>query len=184
MASTLFFGVDHGTAAGTPQRGNPTTGVSNCSLHASDNSTDAYINSTITAGNNSMVRYHWVMFSGTANNINSCRINHVSGVYNAGISLKFQTGTADGSNWYATPSASTLATLTHDLTNTGSASSTGISFLIGPSGAWGGSKQSSSTSLPCWSQYLTFQMQTLSSTSAGNSTAAGNYAIQVSWNES
>lgn len=183
MASTFQWGIDHGAQGGTPTRGTPTTGVLNCSFKSIDDSTTAFPNAVITAGANSFERFHWGMWSGAGvNQINTVKINHVSGVFNAGISLKFQTGSANASNWYTTPSATTNANLIQDLTNTGSASVSGIAVMIGDSGAWGGSKTSSFSTIPCWSQYLTFQLVSTAGTNAGN-VSSPNYALQLSWNE-
>lgn len=181
MPSTFFWGIDHGAAGGTPERGNTsTTGVGNCSLINADNSTTAFTSSTITAGNNSFIRYHWGLFSGSFNEVNTVKFNHVSGALNAGITLKFR---PSGSGWYATPTATTLSTLIHDLTNTGLAASTGVAVLVGITGPFADGKAATTTTTPSYTEYLTLQLVTASTTAAGNSTSAGNYAMQLAWNE-
>jgi hypothetical protein len=168
MAANFEFYEDNGTQAGSPPKGttravNRTEG----NWKNIDDSTTAYSSSPITAGNNSFNKYQFGIFSGTFNQVTNIKWNHTSGTFGAGLTLKFLNTTG-----YTTPATATDARLTRDVTLTG-AVSTGYAILVGGTGPEATGKQSSSTSVPCFTEYLVTQLQTTVAAGAGDTALCG-----------
>lgn len=183
MASSFAFGEDNGTAS-TPPRGNVrTTGITSIDLKSADDyNTTSYANQPITAGNNSYTKYIWGIYSGSFNQINTVKYNHLSGSFGAGFTLVAFTG---ASGFYATPSASTNAALIHNITATGNVSTTGLALIIGGTGLAGEGpeatgKSTSTSANPAYTSYIAIQLQTSILASAGN---VGPYTLGLSWLE-
>ena len=182
MASTLFFCFDNGATLGTEARGTTSsTGIGNISLMNADSNAGNYGTNTIAAGSNSYDKFLFLMWSGSFNNVNSVRFNHVSGNLGAGLQFLFGTGS---SGFYRSPASTANSALTFALTSTGL-----LSTGIGPIQIGTGSpnifagKASSSTNSPTFSSFIGGQLQTTISASAGDASPIP-YVFGVSWLES
>jgi hypothetical protein len=165
MASIFNFCVDYGAASTPPERGlNRITGQGNVNWKNLDDPTVAYSAYPITAGQNSFDFNLFGMWSGTFNQITSVKFQHVSGTPTAGISLFLGTGS---SGFYRTPAITSNSTLTIDFSSTGNIS-TGVTVFVGAVGPEQTGKNASCTVSPTYSQYLTTQKRTASSTAAGD----------------
>ncbi len=145
-----------------------------------DSTTDNYASFPITDGNNSYEKWFAGKFSGTFNTILAGLFAHTAVAFGSGLTLKGQPSmTSDGDKEaYTTPSASTNANLTVDMT---SVTSIGSGQVV-----WFGetdqtsTKTASETTNPCWTNYLTTQLQT-SGASAGD-TATVTMTLQYDEN--
>lgn len=81
---------------------------------------------------------------------------------------------------YTTPSATTNAGLTTDMT-TAIAIGSGVAVWVGATGPYASGKATSSTIVPCYTNYLTTQLQTTSSAAAGD-TATVTLTLQYQEN--
>lgn len=170
MAATFDWQEDTGTAAGSPAKGTTrTTGVTDVNWKNSGVQTDAYSSFPITAGNNSFSKWQFGKFTGTFNQILGGLFAHTATAFGTGLTLKGPPAmTADGDNLtYATPSAATLATLTNDMTAVVAITS-GVAVWFGATGPEATGKAASMTTNPCYTNWLTTQLQTTGSAAAGD----------------
>lgn len=178
MAATFQWGESNGTATGSPATGTSNfVGATDSNWKNIDdctaNSGSAYTAFPITAGNNSFTKNQWGKFSGTFGSISSVLWAHTAGTLGTGLTLKTVV-----TSTYTTPAASTNAALTTDSTSAISISS-GAAVLLSSVGPQGASPGSSSTANPCYTQFLASQLQTLSSSSSGD-TASVTLTLQYS----
>lgn len=147
-----------------------------------DDSTTAYTASPITAGNNSFDKWQYGHFSGTFNQILGGLWAHTAGALGAGLTLKASpTMTADANRLaYATPSATTNANLSYDATAV-IAIGSGKAVWFGATGPANSGKAASMTTNPCYTNYLTTQLQTTGSAVAGD-TATVTMTLQYQEN--
>lgn len=140
-----------------------------------DDSTTAYSSSPITAGNNSYEKWIYGKFSGTFNQISAGLWAHTAGALGTGLTIKGQPAmTADGDRLaYATPSTTTNASLTFTDTSV-TAITSGRAVWFGATGPASSGKAASMSTNPCYTNYLTNQLQTTGSAGAGDTT-------QITW---
>ncbi len=178
MASTFQFGEDNGAAIHVPTRGTTrTTGVTQVNFKNTDDVSTTYSTSPITAGNNSYEKFQWGLWTGSFNEITNVKFNHTSGVYGAGLTLKFY---PSGTGMYSTPATTTNALLLHDLTSTGLVS-TGLAIRIGINGPEHTGKGTSSNGTVVYTEYLASQLQTSVAASPGDTALIG---LTIQWDES
>lgn len=134
-----------------------------------DDSTTAYSSSPITAGNNSFEKWQFGHFSGSFNQILNGLWSHTATAFGANLTLKAsKTMTADGDRLaYATPSTVTNANLTYDATAV-TAIGSGKAVWFGATGPASAGKAASMTTNPCYTNYLTSQLQTAVGAAAGD----------------
>lgn len=177
MPSTVFICEDNGTAVGSAARGTTrTTGVSNVNWKNADDTVTAYSSVPIDAGNNSYEKFHYLLFSGSYNQISNGLFNHVSGVLGAGLTLK---AWISGSGFYTTPSTTANAGFLYNLTATGNIA-TGIAFRLGGQGPELTGKGTSTNANPAFSEYFGTQLQTTIAASAGDTAVV---YFQYKWQE-
>lgn len=145
-----------------------TSNRTECNWKNIDDSTTAYTSSPITAGNNSYDKWQYGKFSGTYNQILNGKWAHTAGVLGTGLTLK---GAPTGASQltYATPSTTANANLSVDMTAV-TAIGSGTVVYFGGTSANTGSKTASTTANPAYTNYLTTQLQTTVSASAGDTT--------------
>jgi len=134
-----------------------------------DDSTTAYSSSPITAGNNSFEKWQYGHFSGTFNTILGGLFAHTATAFGAGLTLKGPPAMAADANRlaYATPSAAANANLTTDMTAVVAITS-GVAVWFGATGPANSGKAASMTTNPCYTNYLTTQLQTTGAAAAGD----------------
>jgi hypothetical protein len=162
MAATFAWDRDHGTQTGTPTRGTTTsTGVTDVNWKNSDTEATDYSAAPITDGNNSFDNWMFGHFSGTYNQVLSGLFAHTSTAFGTGLTLKGTPAcTGDGDRLlYTTPSATTNANLTNNMTSAISIAS-GVAVFFGATGPYATGKAASSTANPAYTNYLTTQLQT------------------------
>ena len=170
MAATFAFDRDHGTATGSPTHGTTTsTGVTDVNWKNSDTEATSYTAAPITAGNNSFDNWLFGHFSGTYNNILSGLFAHTATAFGTGLTLKGPPAcTGDGDRLlYTTPSATTNATLTTNMTSV-IAIGSGVAVCFGATGPYATGKAATIASNPAYTNYLTTQLQTTGSAVAGD----------------
>lgn len=183
MAATFAFQEDTGAAAGSPTKGttrtNPATDVN---WKNSGVVTDAYSAFPITAGLNSFQKAIFGNFSGTFNQILAGLFAHTATAFGANLTLKGVVAmTADGDRWlYVTPSAGTDAALTVDMTSA-IAIGSGVAVWFGATGPEATGKAASMTTNPCFTNFLTTQLQVGASADAGD-TAQVTLTLQYNEN--
>jgi hypothetical protein len=172
MPATFDWESDHGVATGSPAQGTTrATGRTETNWKNADDATTANTAAPISAGNNSYTIYMFGKFSGTYTQIQNGLWAHTSGTFGTGITL-------DGvvTSTYATPSTTTNASLTVNMTSTISIGS-GQTVLFSSVGPQGASPSSSTTANPAYTQYLASQLQTTGSVAAGL-TATATMSLQ------
>lgn len=176
MAATFEWDEDNGAGQTI------THGVGNTNWKDIDDTTTAYTDAPITAGNNSFDKWIYGHFSGTYNEISAGLWAHTNGAFGSGITLVASpTMTADGDRLaYATPSTAANANLTYDATSVISIGS-GKAVWFGPTGPGSSGKAASTTSNPAYTNYLTTQLQTTGSAAAGD-TATATLTLQYQEN--
>lgn len=134
-----------------------------------DDSTTAYTANPITAGNHSFDKWQYGHFSGTFNTILGGLWAHTLTAFGTGLTLKASpTMTADANRLaYATPSTTANANLTYDAT-TAIAIGSGKVVWFGATGPANSGKAASMTTNPCYTNYLTTQLQTTGSAASGD----------------
>lgn len=134
-----------------------------------DDSTTAYSSSPIVAGTNSFDKWQFGHFSGSFNQILNGLWSHTATAFGTGLTLKAsKTMTADGDRLtYATPSTTTNANLTYDATAV-TAIGSGKAVWFGATGPSNSGKAASMATNPCFTNYLTTQLQTTGSAAAGD----------------
>jgi hypothetical protein len=169
-AATFEFEEDNGTATGAPAKGTTRTAArTEANYKNIDDATTAYTSNPITAGNNSYQKPQFGHFSGTFNQILSGLWAHTAGVPGTGATLKsIKAMTADADRWlYTTPATSADTNLTTDAT-TAIAIGSGVAVWFGATGPEATGKAASMTTNPCYTNFLTTQLQTTGSMPAGD----------------
>lgn len=183
MAATFEFNRDTGTQTGSPTKGTTrTTAVTDTNWKNTDTYGTEYSAAPITAGNNSYEIWNFGKFSGTFNQISAGLFAHTATAFGTGLTLKGPPAcTGDGDRLlYTTPSASANANLTTDMT-TAVAIGSGVAVCFGATGPEATGKATSMTTNPCYTNYLTTQLQTSGSAAAGD-TATVTLTLQYNEN--
>lgn len=183
MAATFDWQEDTGTATGSPAKGTTrTTGITDVNWKNSGTQADAYSSFPITAGNNSFQKATFGKFSGTFNQILTGLWAHTAVAFGAGLTLKGGISiTADADRWlYVTPSASADANLATDMTSA-IAIGSGRVIWFGATGPEATGKAASMATNPCYTVFLTTQLQTTGSAAAGD-TATVTLTLQYNEN--
>jgi len=175
MAATFEF--DESNGAGETLTHN----VTNVNWKNIDDTTTAYTAAPITDGNNSFEKWQFGHFSGTYNQILSGLFAHTATAFGAGLTLKGQpTMTSDTTDLaYATPSTTTNASLTTDMTAV-TAIASGVAVWFGATSPTAAGKAASTTANPAYTNYLTTQLQT--SGAAAGDTATVTLTLQYQEN--
>lgn len=164
MAATFAWDEQYGTQTGSPLGGtSTTTGITNNNWANSADPTVAYSTNPITAGNNSYTKFQYGHFSGTYNEISAGLWAHTATALGTGLTLK---GVVTST--YATPSTTTNAALTTDMTSA-IAIGSGATVLFTPTSPQTASPSASGTAVPLFTQYLATQLQTSGSAAPGDS---------------
>lgn len=171
MAATTNWYEQNGTATGSPAQGTESS-ISSCDWKSVDDSTTSRASAPVLAGANSYIKYIYLKFSGTFNQVSAVKFAHTAGTLGTGISLKGKI-----TSTYETPSTSAMSGST-DITSTTTIGS-GASVLLSTSGP-NGTTTSSSATTTCYTQYIVTQVQTTASASAGDS---GTVTLTVQYNE-
>ena len=176
MAATFDF--DEANAVGQTF----THSRTECNWKNIDDSTTAYTANPITAGNNSFEKWIAGHFAGTFNQISAGLWAHTAGTMGTGLTIKGQPAmTSDTDDLaYTTPSASTNALLTFDQT-TVTAIASGRAVWFGATSPTAAGKAASMSTNPCWTNYLTHQLQTTASAAAGD-TATATFTLRYNEN--
>ena len=183
MAATFDWNRDTGTQNGSPTKGTTrSTGVTDTNWKNTDTYGTAYTAAPITAGNNSYEIWNFGVFSGTFNQISAGLFAHTSTAFGTGLTLKGPpTCTGDGNRLlYTTPSTTANANLTTDMTSA-IAIGSGVAVCFGATGPEATGKASTMTTNPCYTNYLTTQLQTAGSAAAGD-TATVTLTLQYNEN--
>lgn len=183
MAATFDFQEDNGAQTGSPTKGTTrTTGRTEANWKNIDDSTTAYSSSPITAGNNSFEKWMFGKFSGTFNNILSGLFAHTAGSMGTGLTIKGVAAcSGDASRiLYTTPATTANSNLTTDMTSAISIGS-GVAVCFGATGPEATGKATTMATNPCYTNYLTHQLQTSGSTAAGD-TATATFTLQYQEN--
>lgn len=183
MAATFAFDRDTGTQTGSPTKGTTrSAGTTDTNWKNTDTYATAYSAAPITAGNNSYEIWNFGHFSGTFNQISAGLFAHTATAFGTGLTLKGPPAcTGDGDRLlYTTPSASANANLTTDMT-TAIAIASGVAVCFGATGPEATGKAATMTTNPCYTNYLTTQLQTSGSAAAGD-TATVTLTLQYNEN--
>lgn len=183
MAASFDWQEDTGTQTGSPTKGTTrTTGVTDVNWKNSGTQATAYSSAPITAGNNSFEKWQFGKFTGTFNQISAGLFAHTATAFGTGLTLKGAPAcTGDGDRLlYTTPSATANASLTTDMT-TAIAIGSGVAVCFGATGPEATGKATSMTTNPCYTNYLTTQLQTTGSAAAGD-TATVTLSLQYNEN--
>lgn len=183
MAATFDWNRDTGTQTGSPTKGTTrSTGVTDTNWKNTDTYATAYSSAPITAGNNSYEIWNFGKFSGTFNQISAGLFAHTSTAFGTGLTLKGPAAcTGDGDRLlYTTPSTSANANLTTDMTSA-IAIGSGVAVCFGATGPEATGKAATMTTNPCYTNYLTTQLQTSGSAAAGD-TATVTLTLQYNEN--
>lgn len=138
-----------------------------------DDSTTAYTASPVVAGTNSFDKWMYGKFSGAFNQILNGLFAHTAGTMDGALTIKGQPAMAADANRlaYATPSITTNASLTFDQTAV-IAIGSGRAVWFGATGPASSGKAASMTTNPCYTNYLTHQLQTTGAAVPGDTTQA------------
>lgn len=183
MAATFAWDRDTGTQTGSPTKGTTrSAGTTDTNWKNTDTYATAYSAAPITAGNNSYEIWNFGHFSGTYNQILTGLFAHTATAFGTGLTLKGTPAcTGDGDRLlYTTPSATANANLTVDMTSAVAIGS-GVAVFFGATGPEATGKASSMTTNPCYTNYLTTQLQTSGSAAAGD-TATVTLTLQYNEN--
>lgn len=183
MAATFEFEEDNGTAAGSPAKGTTRTAArTEVNWKNIDDSTTAYSSSPITAGNNSYQKPQFGHFSGTFNSVSAGLFAHTSTAFGTGLTLKgVPLVSSDATRWlYVTPATTADTNLTTDMTSA-IAIASGVAVWFGATGPEATGKAASMTTNPCYTTFLTTQLQTTGSAAAGD-TATVTLTLQYNEN--
>ena len=171
MAATTTWYEQNGTATGTPAHGTESA-ISSCDWKSVDDTGTPRASAPVLAGANSFIKYIYLKFTGTFNQISAVKFAHTAGTLGTGISLKGKI-----TSTYETPTASAMSGDT-DITST-TAIGSGASVLLGTSGPNDTAPSASQTST-CYTQYIATQVQTAASANAGDS---GSVTLTIQYNE-
>lgn len=181
-AATFDWQEDTGTQTGSPTKGTTrTTGVTDVNWKNSGTQGTAYSAAPITAGNNSFEKWQFGKFSGTFNQILNGLFAHTATAFGTGLTLKGTPAcTGDGDRLlYTTPSATTNANLTTNMTSA-IAIGSGVAVCFGATGPEATGKATSMTTNPCYTNFLTTQLQTSGSAAAGDT---ANVTLTLQYDE-
>lgn len=182
MAATFEFNRDTGTQTGSPTKGTTrTTAVTDTNWKNTDTYGTAYSSAPISGGNNSFEIWNFGKFSGTFSQILTGLFAHTATALGTGLTLKGTPAcTGDGDRLlYTTPSATANTSLTTDMT-TAIAIASGVGVCFGATGPEATGKATSMTTNPCYTNYLTTQLQTSGSAVAGDT---ANVTLTLQYNE-
>jgi hypothetical protein len=182
-AATFAWDEDTGAASGSPAKGTTrTASVTDVNWKNSGTQATAYTAAPITAGNNSFEKWQFGHFSGSFNQILNGLFAHTAGTLGTGLTLKGPPAcTGDGDRLlYTTPSATTNTNLTTNMTTAISIGS-GVGVCFGATGPEATGKATSMSTNPCYTNYLTTQLQTTGSAAAGD-TATVTLTLQYDEN--
>lgn len=183
MAATFAWNRDTGTQTGSPTKGTTrSTGVTDTNWKNTDTYATAYSAAPISAGSNSYEIWNFGVFSGTFNEISAGLFAHTATAFGTGLTLKGTPAcTGDGDRLlYTTPSTTANANLTTDMTSAISIGS-GVAVCFGATGPEATGKAATMTTNPCYTNYLTTQLQTSGSAAAGD-TATVTLTLQYNEN--
>lgn len=183
MGATFDWNRDTGTQTGSPTKGTTrTTGITDTNWKNTDTVGTAYSAAPITAGNNSFEIWNFGKFSGSFNQISAGLFAHTSTAFGTGLTLKGTPAcTGDGDRLlYTTPSATANANLTTDMTSA-IAIGSGVAVCFGATGPEATGKATSMSTNPCYTNFLTTQLQTTGSAAAGD-TATVTLTLQYNEN--
>lgn len=182
MAATFEFNRDTGAQTGSPTKGTTrTTAITDTNWKNTDTVGTAYSSAPITAGNNSFEIWNSGHFSGTFNQISAGLFAHTATAFGTGLTLKgVPACTTTSGLAYTTPSATTNASLTVDMTSAISIGS-GVAVFFGGTGPEAATMAASQATNPCWTNFLTTQLQTTTSAAAGD-TATVTLTLQYNEN--
>ncbi len=175
MAATFQWGERNG--AGETE----TLGRAEANWKSIDDSTTAYSSAPIVDGTNSFDKYMYGKFSGTFASIAAGLVSHTAGTMGAGLTIKTMPAmTTDGDrDAYATPSATANAGCTVDMTAT-LAIGSGRAVWFGATAPGSSGKAASMTTNPCFTNFLTHQLQT--SGAAGGDTVEATITLRYDEN--
>ncbi len=182
MAATFEFEEDNGTQTGSPTKGTTRTAArTEANWKNIDDSTTAYSSNPIVAGNNSFQKPQFGHFSGTFNQILNGLFAHTATAFGTGLTLKgIQAIVSDATRWlYTTPLTSADSNLTTDMTSA-IAIGSGIAVWFGATGPEATGKAASMVTNPCYTNFLTTQLQTTSSAAAGDT---ANVTLTLQYDE-
>jgi hypothetical protein len=182
MAATFDWQEDTGTQTGSPTKGTTrTTGVTDVNWKNSGTQGTAYSAAPITDGSNSFEKWQFGKFSGTFNQILSGLFAHTATAFGTGLTLKGPPAcTGDGDRLlYTTPSATANSNLTTNMTSA-TAIGSGVGVCFGATGPEATGKATSMTTNPCYTNFLTTQLQT--SGAAAGDTATVTLTLQYQEN--
>jgi len=182
IAATFEFNRDTGTQTGTPTKGTTrTAAVTDANWKNTDTYGTAYSAAPITAGNNSFEIWTCGKFSGTFNQISEGLWAHTATAFGTGLTLKSTPAcTGDGDRLlYTTPSATANANLTVDATSA-IAIASGVAVFFGATGPEATGKAATMATNPCYTNFLTTQLQTTVSAAAGDTATV---TLTLSYNE-
>lgn len=182
MAATFEFNRDTGTQTGSPTKGTTrTTAVTDTNWKNTDTYGTAYTAAPITDGNNSFEIWNFGKFSGTFNQILTGLFAHTATAFGTGLTLKGPAAcTGDGDRLlYTTPSATTNANLSTNMTSV-IAIGSGVGVCFGATGPEATGKATSMATNPCYTNFLTTQLQT--SGAAAGDTATATLTLQYNEN--
>jgi hypothetical protein len=183
MAATFDWQEDTGTQTGSPTKGTTrTTGVTDVNWKNSGVQSDVYSSFPITAGNNSYEKWQFAKFSGTFNQVSAGLFAHTATAFGSNLVLKGTPAcTGDGDRLlYTTPSTTTNANLTTTMTSA-IAIGSGVGVCFGATGPEATGKATSMTTNPCYTNFLTTQLQTSVGAAAGD-TAQVTLTLQYNEN--
>lgn len=182
MAATFEFERDTGAATGSPAKGTTrTAAVTDTNWKNTDTYATAYSAAPITAGNNSFEIWNFGHFSGSFNQISAGLFAHTLTAFGTGLTLKGCPACSTTSGLtYTTPSATTNSNLTTDMTTAISIGS-GVAVFFGTTGPEAATMTASQVGNPCYTNYLTTQLQTTGSAAAGD-TATVTLTLQYNEN--
>jgi hypothetical protein len=182
MAATFAWDRDTGTQTGSPTKGTTrSAGTTDTNWKSTDTYATAYTAAPIADGSNSYEIWNFGHFSGTYNQISAGLFAHTSTAFGTGLTLKGPPAcTGDGDRLlYTTPSATANTALTTNMTSA-IAIGSGVAVCFGATGPEATGKATSMTTNPCYTNYLTTQLQT-SGASAGD-TATVTLTLQYTEN--
>lgn len=179
MAATFEYDESNGTASGSPATGSITHGVTQVNWKNADDATvTAYNAAPITAGDNSFDKWQFGHFSGTYNTILDGLWAHTAGVLGTGLTLMGKV--APDGNTYTTPATTENTELDVDMTEV-IAIGSGQAVLFGATSPQAGSKGTSTTANPAYTEWLATQLLT-EVTAAPGDTATVTLTLQYNEN--
>lgn len=173
MPAIFEFQEDNGTATGSPAKGATRAVATQVNWKSVDNIATDYTTAPVTAGQNSFTKYQFGRFTGTFNQVSVGLWAHTAGTLPAGVTLKGAVTSV-----YATPSMTTNAALSNDMTSPIAIASgqTVLFHTAGPEGA----SPTATLSAAGFTQYLATQIQTTGSAPAGD---IGVQTLTLRYNE-